>query len=357
MSHADEISEYVSEVRAALADLPPQQREELLEDLPEHLAEVAAEGQDPLRSRLGPPEQYAAELRAAIVDVGPPSDVPALGPRLAAAAGAVLTALRVRLRVVDARVGPVIGYAKVSDFLRLLRPAWWLLRGYLAAMAIIFVVASPYSTGLLPRVDGSAVLGGLLLSALVVGSIWLGRRQGGLDRWQRWLTGTASVLVAVVAAAGFVDVDEDVRSPEYYVSVDGRTYEDRSDIFVYDVDGRLLRDVRLYDQDGNPIPGGAVCQMYASPDVISGAMVFIPDVADNVFPRCPERDPFSGPGTLQPSSSVPQPSDAPDEPPAAPTVSPGTPMPSPTPLPTPSPSPSPSPVPSGTATAAPSPTG
>ncbi|MEE3919703.1 hypothetical protein V2I01_19575 [Micromonospora sp. BRA006-A] len=40
-----EITDYVDRVRAALADLPPAVRDELTEDLPEHLAEVAAEGE------------------------------------------------------------------------------------------------------------------------------------------------------------------------------------------------------------------------------------------------------------------------------------------------------------------------
>ena len=39
----------------------------------------------------------------------------------------------------DVRVGPVIGYAKASEFLILLRPAWWVLRGYLVAMAIDYL--------------------------------------------------------------------------------------------------------------------------------------------------------------------------------------------------------------------------
>ncbi|MFF3866939.1 HAAS signaling domain-containing protein, partial [Micromonospora sp. NPDC001898] len=58
-----EIVDYVTRVRAALADLPPTVRDELTEDLAEHLAEVAAEGDEPLADRLGAPEAYAAELR------------------------------------------------------------------------------------------------------------------------------------------------------------------------------------------------------------------------------------------------------------------------------------------------------
>jgi hypothetical protein len=51
-----EIAGYVERVRQALADLPPTVRDELLEDLPEHLAEVAAEDAGAFAERLGPPE-------------------------------------------------------------------------------------------------------------------------------------------------------------------------------------------------------------------------------------------------------------------------------------------------------------
>ena len=60
-----EITDYVARVRAALADLPPGQRDELTEDLADHLTEVAAEAEGTLVERLGEPETYAAELRAA----------------------------------------------------------------------------------------------------------------------------------------------------------------------------------------------------------------------------------------------------------------------------------------------------
>src|SRR3712207_8441378 len=43
---ADQIPEYVAAVRAALADLSEATRDELVEDLPDHLAEVEAEGGD-----------------------------------------------------------------------------------------------------------------------------------------------------------------------------------------------------------------------------------------------------------------------------------------------------------------------
>ena len=54
-----EIDYYYERVAAALADLPQEARDELLEDLPAHFAEVLAEQGGPLVERLGPP----ADLR------------------------------------------------------------------------------------------------------------------------------------------------------------------------------------------------------------------------------------------------------------------------------------------------------
>src|ERR687889_155753 len=58
-------------------------RDELLEDLPEHLAEVAADDVGSLADRLGPPSVYAAELLASAGFVGGFPDPPARTDRIA----------------------------------------------------------------------------------------------------------------------------------------------------------------------------------------------------------------------------------------------------------------------------------
>ncbi|ONI81398.1 hypothetical protein ALI144C_18830 [Actinosynnema sp. ALI-1.44] len=60
---------YLARVRTSLADLPPTEVEEILDDVRPHLAEIEAEmgpgaRVDALIERLGTPESYAAELRA-----------------------------------------------------------------------------------------------------------------------------------------------------------------------------------------------------------------------------------------------------------------------------------------------------
>src|SRR5262245_37209290 len=60
MARADE---YARRVEEALADLPQGQRKQLLADLAAHLAEITDDGR-PVVDQLGPPEEYARELRA-----------------------------------------------------------------------------------------------------------------------------------------------------------------------------------------------------------------------------------------------------------------------------------------------------
>ena len=58
-----DVRDYLAAVMRELADLPPAERDDLLDDLDDHLHEVLAEGEGSLEQRLGPPAMYAAELR------------------------------------------------------------------------------------------------------------------------------------------------------------------------------------------------------------------------------------------------------------------------------------------------------
>ncbi len=59
-----EADRYLREVAPHLAALPAEERADLLEDLVQHLREIAAEPGPPLAEQLGSPEAYAAELLA-----------------------------------------------------------------------------------------------------------------------------------------------------------------------------------------------------------------------------------------------------------------------------------------------------
>ncbi|MEV6801501.1 hypothetical protein AB0M91_24620 [Micromonospora rifamycinica] len=277
-----EITEYVERVRVALADLPAQERDELTEDLPEHLAEVAVEADGSLVDRLGTPEAYAAELRAAAGAGDPAAGRRVLERRIAAVVGRT----RARVGRVDARLGPLLGHATAGEFLRLLRPAWWVARGYLAAM-LVTAISTDGPLGLLPRLDGSAFVGLLVLAGLVFGSIWLGRRTPGLRSWRRWSVHATAVVLVLFAIGAVANVDDHVRSGYDYgyesTSVQN-PYDQVQDVYVYDSEGRLVENARLFDQNGTPIRlGWPTCDDPALPDV---------NPVQRGYPYCPEQAPF-----------------------------------------------------------------
>lgn len=325
-----EIQRYVAQVRVALADLPPALRDELLEDLPEHLAEVAAEGSGPLVDRIGQPAAYAAELRVA-AGLGTPKPGVNLDQRIAQ----VIGRQRDRLHRLDAWLGPIVGHERISEFLRLLRPAWWLLRGYLAAM-LVAVLLTDGGIGLLPRIGHSTLAALLLLAVTVTGSVWLGRRTDRLGRRPRLLLNLGAVVLVMFGLAGFLEVDNRPTWQEFgYHDVSTDQYSSVQDVYVYDREGRLLEDVLLFDQNGEPIRLGSPWCPEAEQqlEVTTGYV----DPIRQPYPFCPDRAPFRFDG---PRSATP----------SAPT---GDPAPTGSPTPTDSPAPAGSP----TLTGGPTPTG
>jgi hypothetical protein len=167
---------YIAAVRSLLSELPAGEREELLEDLAAHLAELAAEPGLSLGDRLGPPSAYAAEFVASAgltARAGPATDAE---PPTPTPPGAWL-----------------------SDF----RPTWWVLRPFLVAAAVVLIVDRKIDAGL-PRLL-FVVLGGVVAAGAAAWSTRLGRAGGRLNL--AW-TGVGALAVAAVAvglSAGTVD--------------------------------------------------------------------------------------------------------------------------------------------------------
>lgn len=321
---ADEVAAYVAAVRDALSDLPPRERDELLEDLTAHLTEVAAEGDLPLWSRVGPPWEYAAELRASVssgsgaAERSRPSLLAGWGERA-----------RQWLGRVDARTGPLLGHERASDFLRLLVPAWWVLRGYLAAMLFAALVDAGHRPGLLPRLADSTVVGLLLLSAFVLGSVWLARREQRLPRWPRRgvYAGSALLVLFGVSQVAAIDAHERWWYGPTYVYTEHDPYSDVTDVVPVDAEGRLLTGVRLLDQHGNPIDIGWWTECDDEADEYE-----VDEYGDRIieYPRCPQALPW---WDLLPPSAGPTPTPVPEVT-AAPTPSPAPAGPQPSDAPT-----------------------
>lgn len=248
--HSAAAADYLAAVGARLADLPAEERAALLEDLALHLDALAGEDDDrPLHVRLGPADAYAAELRAAA----------GLPPQAAVS--------RAGEDGVVQRVAALLGHPWVTEVRRLvveLRPAWWVLRGYLVVLVPCLLPTNRTRDFPVPAPLGSDELGAVLVLAAVVGSVALGRRS--LPRPARTLVAVAGVLLALtgfvlvrdkgeasVAQASSVPLATDRAVGEWpLLSRSGPV----TDVLPYAADGTPLTGVLLFDQDGRPLRVG-----------------------------------------------------------------------------------------------------
>ena len=165
-----EIEAYLAAVRAALSDIPEDERADLLAEVEASLVEAAGEGDRPIAS-LGPPEEFAAELRAS-AGLGEPAEAPAASRGFGACA---------RWSSGSAH-GPRARSAMRTA--RELAPAWWLVRGFLLVAAIAAVTGASWSIEhpWLPHLP-SARWSVFLIVVAVVASLALGlRTRGGAGR-------------------------------------------------------------------------------------------------------------------------------------------------------------------------------
>jgi hypothetical protein len=209
---ASEVGRYLEQVRAALADLPAEEREELLEDLPDHLALVLAEQNGTLRERLGPPEAYAVELRTAAGVSGPQ-----VSQGRVSRVARVEQRFRPHLRRLDLWIGPVFGYPRAADLLRAVRPGWWVLRGYLVGLVVLLATDVLPGHEMLPPPDPGFLAWLLVIGACVVGSVRLGQVTPRLpDLGRMALTGGTLLLLFIVLVNFGGDGDSDSGGTSYY---------------------------------------------------------------------------------------------------------------------------------------------
>jgi hypothetical protein len=256
---AGEARDYLAAVEAELADLPAEDRSALLEDLALHLDALAAEEDDrPLAVRLGQPSTYAADLRSA-------AGLPARGAAESTTAGSVRAwADAVRASAVYRRALPALrgGGRLLVD----LRPAWWVLRGYLVVLVPCFVRPDYIEDLPVPAPLRSHVLGVVLVLAAVAASVALGRRR--LPRVASIAVAAAGVLLVVAAAGVAHGVGDDLRGRLYAAASTSdpelpsekyplfSRYGPVTNVFPYASDGTPLEGVLLYDQDGRPLKVG-----------------------------------------------------------------------------------------------------
>lgn len=298
----DQVEAYITEVRNRLVGIPDDECAELLDDVSAHVREVAREhGADQLVERLGAPEKFGDELRAAagFKAAQPPSSVDRWWSEL-------------RL--------PTLPNDRIAPVWARLEPAWWVLRGVLVAQLVLW--AANVEDAVIPRIGTSRLLG---LVALVFGggvSYVLGdRRPTGEPARRRRIRIVAELAlvlfgVAHVAQASdtqYVYVDNGQSAVGYDQCLRDSAGRPIGNLYAFDSTGKLIPQFFLTDQAGRGIdnlcpddadadhPNGPAKTTYARD--VNGAQVF------NVFPRAQQRsagtDPMTGERTG--SGAVPPP--------------------------------------------------
>ncbi|TMF69498.1 MAG: hypothetical protein E6I13_08345 [Chloroflexi bacterium] len=304
-SQANDVASYASAVRAALAPLPDAERESLLEDLENHLAEVASESDLSLQERLGPPEDYAAELRSAY---GGGNETSSGRHRPA----------RERAAALLKSVSSNLTYPDLRALLPELRPGWWVLRAYLVVLFLAFLFRDGGNLRPIPNPFTSGGLLQIVASLVAIGiSVRLGRRALPAKRGWRWAVVSVNVAIALLALPVLASMGTgynngysyDYSSEPNFSAASAGYYPGVTNIYPYSKDGKPLKDVLLYDQDGRPlVPSRSdiVIDVPIGPDGLP-----IP----NAYPlteRQPNGDPVVPPRVALPPSqtSVPTPSPA-----------------------------------------------
>ncbi|MDQ3402629.1 MAG: hypothetical protein M3548_04440 [Actinomycetota bacterium] len=293
-----EVAEYLRRLRVALDGLPDEEIAEIVEDVEPHLVEVFEESGD-LTARLGTPEDYAAELRAAAgypeatVDPAPAADtrkwrarlvlfvvacavlvawitgmvgvnssgsakfIPLFLTAIVVAATALLVfngvvrrqdieslrEYRAARRMGEAAIGAIP--AHILDYLRGLQPAWWLIRIVLLAIGF---VAAIFTRGNIGSVLFLAVIGLLL---------WCGPSVR-TDRRLLLVLVPANAFVIGVAFGLTGNALNTFDSSPYYpvnYSSSGLIYEGSrlSNVYAVDAQGKPIPVFYLYDEDGKPL--------------------------------------------------------------------------------------------------------
>lgn len=231
----DAVRAFADAVRRELADLEPEVVEELTDGLEADLADKLEDG-----AELGDPSDYARELREAA------GVAPAPRPSIADNVRENLAELRARLEPLMER--PAV--ARVVAFLVSLRPVWWVLRAWL-----IFALFTSSNALGVPENGWHW----LALLALTIVSVQWGRGRWLPGKWGRALVVAVSVLAVISAPVALSVLDYRLNSgwadtaepavPDGLL-LDGTQI---TNVFAYGPDGELLEQVRLYDQDGNPL--------------------------------------------------------------------------------------------------------
>lgn len=253
-----DVTAFVARVRELLADLPEEDRLELTEGLEADLTDQVSERGG---GALGDPEAYARELRAA-AGLDPAPRRRPQGQRSTSLAEQ-LDAARDRWATMVSR--PTI--ATVWTVLVALRPAWWAVRAWAAAVLLALFLPGWYDYGFVWLPGVHPVAGLLILLACLAGSalvglgkVWPGGRRGTPARMVLLVLNVAAV-VALPVINGQLDQQSWSRFSQGYNEAQAGAGargvmnggQEVCNIAAYDAAGQPLVGVQLFDQAGRQL--------------------------------------------------------------------------------------------------------
>ena len=246
---ANDVASYAADVRAALAHLPDAERESLLEDLESHLAEVASESDLSLQERLGKPADYAVELKSAY------------GAGTEAVKTTQRRLFRDRLWAMMKQASGTQVYREMRALLPELRPGWWVVRAYLVVLVLAFMFRDGANLRPIPNPFSRSGLVQILATMVaIVISVRLGRRGMPINTALRGAVLAVNAAIALIALPVLVSMGtgsmyfySPADSSDPYSAAAAGYYPGFTNIYPYSKDGKPLKDVLLYDQDGRPL--------------------------------------------------------------------------------------------------------
>lgn len=271
-----DVAEFLDKVRSRLSDLSAEQRDDLLGGLEADLSELVEDGGS--LAELGDPRAYADELRSAA------GVEPARGRGRSKQQGPRRTPRQAAQEILDgskARWEALMGsrpwLQQTWEVVVSLRPAWWLLRAWVAVQVLDGRLGPWEHRTLIPRF-GDDVSGIALLLAASVVSVLIGLRKTWPASMSPRSLFSRIVLLGLnsFAMLMLVAVVDDFPSASYiheweHPAASGMLRVDQRGLFS---DGRPVRNVFAYDADGQPLQGVQLFDQRGEPLVIDQERVY-----------------------------------------------------------------------------------
>lgn len=303
-----EVEEFVAAVRAAFADLTPDDRDDLLGGLEADVSELVA---DRGVEALGDPVAYARELRAA---AGFPEPRRSRRPVLRRAnVGVAVTEWLDRAHEWGEELLGRLPWG-LGDVVAVLRPVWWVARGWAVVVLLDLVLRGRPNAEFLPTPNAFA--GAVLVALAVLASVlvgtgrwWTRRSRPGARLALLVVNALCVVLVPSLASSAYDETYWGMYDLGY---VEGNGYRQHDEGLW--LDGRRVCNLQPFDAAGDPLFGvqlfdqaGVALDVDCSDRRGRGRMTAYPwylgDIARrNVFPQAERLQKGDSRGEAQPDA-------------------------------------------------------